>query len=71
MSLPKGSLLDMKLNSVILNHSEVGEKVKIKQSAVGSAAKLSSKYNLNNVILMNNATLKDIVILQNLLVISN
>jgi len=68
LSLPNGAVLNNKLKSVVLKDTELGEKVQIKHSVVGSGAKLGSKCKLNNVILMDNVTLGDNVILQNAVV---
>jgi len=64
-SLPKGTTVQAKLNSVFLPDAVIGEKVKIQSSTVGSHSKVGNKCRLNNVVVMENVTVGDNCVLQN------
>lgn len=65
LSIPPETAVNAKLNSIVLNSAELGEKCQVKSSTVGRGVKLGFKARLNNTLIMDNATVGDNTILQN------
>ena len=65
VSLPPNSTVNAKFNSVVLQDATLGEKVTCKASTIGRRSKLSAKCRLNNVVVMDDVTVRDNCILQN------
>lgn len=70
ISLPKGSTVNAKDNTIMLKDSSVGDKVAVKSSIIGKRSRISNRCRLNNVVLMDDVTVGDNCVLQNTVVSS-
>jgi len=70
ISLPKGSTVNAKDNTIMMKDSSVGDKVAVKSSIIGKRSKISNRCRLNNVVLMDDVIIGDNCVLQNTVVSS-
>lgn len=68
LTMPPGSKLNGKFQTLVLEGSTLGAKVNMKSSIVGKACHLGSKCRLNNVVIMDNVTIGENCSLQNTLI---
>jgi len=70
-TLPKGSIIDRKTQSILLPDVSLADKVQIKSCTLGARSKVGAKSRLNNVVIMDDVVIGENCVLQNSVVSSH